>query len=454
MDPLEAGVYGDRVVALLERAFEKLTVKYGFKPTSPTVVEIFPDQKDFAVRTFGVPGGDGYLGVCFGRVITAPSPASPRATGHSWEATLWHEFTHTITLSITHNRMPRWLSEGISVHEEQQANSAWGQRFRPQHAARLLSGECTPVDEMSNAFRSGGGADLDFAYFQAGLIVDWMVSKSGMEGLKGLLADLSQGAEINASIVKRFGPMAKVNAEFLLYAANWVRKTAGSLTWKAAVNPRPTAGGTVAVATSQNSAPVYEELLASGRRSLLKDDLDAARSTLEAAMNGAPTVRDPEGVYPVLAKVYRRLGLEKEETQVWERGLELMADLPGAHERLAELYALRTDWTALERLGQRSLGVSPMSLPVIELLLKAQEANGHSVEAAASCQKALALDPGRAPLWHSRWGRLLETTAPAAAREHLLEALEANPRDRNALQALARLSASAPKAAPSEAKKP
>ena len=39
------------------------------------IVEIFPQRKEFAVRTFGLPGADGLLGVCFGRVITANSPA-------------------------------------------------------------------------------------------------------------------------------------------------------------------------------------------------------------------------------------------------------------------------------------------------------------------------------------------------------------------------------------------
>ncbi len=42
----------------------------------PVIVEIFPQHKEFAVRTFGLPGADGLLGVCFGRVITANSPAS------------------------------------------------------------------------------------------------------------------------------------------------------------------------------------------------------------------------------------------------------------------------------------------------------------------------------------------------------------------------------------------
>ena len=95
--------------------------KYGLELKQQTIVEIFPDQKDFAIRTFGLPGGAGYLGVCFGRLITANSPASRLDTGANWEAILWHEFCHVVTLTLTKNKMPRWLSEGISVYEERAA---------------------------------------------------------------------------------------------------------------------------------------------------------------------------------------------------------------------------------------------------------------------------------------------------------------------------------------------
>ena len=55
MSEHEAGLYGDQVMDLLSRARETLTRKYGVELTQPTVVEIFPEQKDFAVRTFGFP---------------------------------------------------------------------------------------------------------------------------------------------------------------------------------------------------------------------------------------------------------------------------------------------------------------------------------------------------------------------------------------------------------------
>ena len=108
-------------------------------------MEIFAKQKDFGVRTFGMPGNPGFLGVCFGCVITANSPASQMPSPANWESVLWHEFCHTVTLTLTKNKMPRWLSEGISVYEERQANPAWGQRMNPSYRSMILDKDLTPI---------------------------------------------------------------------------------------------------------------------------------------------------------------------------------------------------------------------------------------------------------------------------------------------------------------------
>ena len=50
-------------VELLKRARKTLCEKYDVKLDVPIVIEIFPKQKDFDVRTFGMPGvARGYLG--------------------------------------------------------------------------------------------------------------------------------------------------------------------------------------------------------------------------------------------------------------------------------------------------------------------------------------------------------------------------------------------------------
>ncbi len=138
MDEREAEIYGGRVLKLLAEAKQVLCEKYDVSPRAPIIVEIFPQQKDFAIRTFGLPGGEGFLGVCFGRVITANSPASQGATPSNWESVLWHEFCHAVTLEKTKNRMPRWLSEGISVYEERQRDPSWGQSMTPIYREMML----------------------------------------------------------------------------------------------------------------------------------------------------------------------------------------------------------------------------------------------------------------------------------------------------------------------------
>ena len=57
---------------------------------------------------------------------------------------------HVVTLELTHNKMPRWLSEGISVYEELQENPTWGQRMTPRYRQMILDGELTPVGELSS----------------------------------------------------------------------------------------------------------------------------------------------------------------------------------------------------------------------------------------------------------------------------------------------------------------
>ena len=177
MDAREADLYGPRVLALLKRAQKTLCEKYGVTLPGPVIVEIFPQKKEFAVRTFGLPGADGLLGVCFGRVITANSPASQGEHPSNWEAVLWHEFCHVVTLSKTHNKMPRWLSEGISVYEEGQQDPAWGRALNPQFRAMILGDDLTPLSQLSAAFLAPKSAlHLQFAYFESALAVEFLVA--------------------------------------------------------------------------------------------------------------------------------------------------------------------------------------------------------------------------------------------------------------------------------------
>ena len=201
MSQNEADIYGQQVLDLLVDAEKKLTKKYQVKIQKPVFVEIFPRQQDFAIRTFSMPGGAGFLGVCFGRVITMNSPAAQGASLTNWKSVLWHEFCHVVTLQKTKNKMPRWLSEGISVYEEQLADPSWGDRMSPEYREMILSDDLTPVSKLSSAFlRAKTGMHLQFAYFESSLVVRFLVEKFGEESVVGILDSLGKGVPINDAI--------------------------------------------------------------------------------------------------------------------------------------------------------------------------------------------------------------------------------------------------------------
>ena len=179
----EADLYGDRVLELLQRARTTLCEKYDVKLDEPIIVEIFPQQKDFAVRTFGLPGGERVPGRLLRPRDHGQQPGvAGRAARRTGRRCLWHEFCHVVTLNKTHNKMPRWLSEGISVYEERQADPTWGQSMNPQYREMILSGETDAGEpaELGVPRAAKSPLHLQFAYYESSLVVEYLVEQYGL----------------------------------------------------------------------------------------------------------------------------------------------------------------------------------------------------------------------------------------------------------------------------------
>src|SRR5690606_21672611 len=150
-----ASVLREHALPLARRALATLASRYGVEVEGPILVEIFPRHDDFAVRNVGLPGMVGALGACFGKVVTLDSPRARPPGSFNWQATLWHEMAHVVTLQLSENRVPRWLTEGISVYEEKRARPEWGREMEMRFAEALESGELLPLAELNRGFMSG-----------------------------------------------------------------------------------------------------------------------------------------------------------------------------------------------------------------------------------------------------------------------------------------------------------
>ena len=193
----EAPVLADYAVALAHQALDTVSKRYDFTPKGPILVEIFPKHDDFAVRTAGLPGMIGALGVCFGRVVVMDSPRARPPGEFQWEATLWHELAHVVTLQMSNYRVPRWLTEGISVYEEKLHRAEWGRGMDMQFASMLSDGETLKLRDLNSAFTDP--RKISLAYFQASLLVEHIVSTYGDAGLHKLLRAYAQGLDTDAA---------------------------------------------------------------------------------------------------------------------------------------------------------------------------------------------------------------------------------------------------------------
>jgi len=430
MEAREADIYGPLVVDLLSRAKEQLCGKYDTTVADPVIVEIFPKQEDFAIRTFGLPGGAGFLGVCFGRVITANSPASQAATPTNWQATLWHEFCHVVTLQKTNNKMPRWLSEGISVYEERQANATWGQTMTPEYREMILGDALTPVSKLSGAFLSPPSPmHLQFAYYESSLVVEYLVERYGMERLQRILVDLGAGMSINDALHRYAGSIDALDHEFAEYARNRARQLAPDADWEKPDLPEDVSLDELAawIAKHPNS---YSGLQQYANKLLGERRWQEAQMVLEQLRKLFP---GSIAVASMLARVQRELKDVAAETATLQMIAELSADHTVAYQRLVDLATQREDWDEVRKNGERLLAVNPLLPGPHRSLVQAAEHLQDDRLVTTSLNALLRMDPIDPADMHYRLGCALRRMGnlPGAKRQILLS-LEEAPRFRAA----------------------
>jgi tetratricopeptide (TPR) repeat protein len=199
----ETAVLREYAIPLAHDALKTLSAKYQFTPKGPVLVEIFPVHDDFAVRNLGLPGLIGALGACFGRVVSIDSPHARGPGTFSWQATLWHELAHVVTLQMSNQRVPRWLTEGISVYEEGEARPEWGRDMEVPFAMAIERGQILKLKDLNSGFTKPD--TIAIAYFEASLLVDHIVKSRGEAALRQLLLTYGAGVEGDAAIQKGLG---------------------------------------------------------------------------------------------------------------------------------------------------------------------------------------------------------------------------------------------------------
>lgn len=188
----EADVLRPYFQEVMDHAMATYERKYKYKLSKPVQVEVYPDHEDFAVRTQGLPGL-GALGVTFDNYIAMDSPSGRPPGEFHWASTLWHEMSHVYVIAMTNDRVPRWFTEGLAVHEETATYPDWGDRLSPEIIAAIRDKKLLPISEIDRGFvHPTYQAQVVVSYFEAGKICDYIVQRWGDQKILDMIHEFAK----------------------------------------------------------------------------------------------------------------------------------------------------------------------------------------------------------------------------------------------------------------------
>ena len=439
----DADLLAPYVELLAEQAYDSLASRYAYRAEAPIRIEIYRSHEDFSVRTVGL-SGLGALGVSFGRVIAMDSPAARRVGEFNWGSTLWHELGHVFTLGATGGRVPRWLSEGLSVYEERRARPSWGEEPSPLFIATYSAGQLPKVSRLNDGFmRPTFPAQVPLSYFLASMVGEMIETERGIGAIRGMLDGYRRGLTTE----RVFRDVLKVEpAAFDDQFDKWLRQRFAK--HFEAVKPaaplalggrREPGAGTVPI-----TGPFLESL-ERGRTLLGEGKVDEAIVELKKAKEMFPEYAQSDGPYALLAQAYEMKNDKK------AAAAELQAMTVINEEAFVENMAAATAMLELgDRAGalsalDRAVWINPFDATAHQRLAELAAQMSERRTAIRERRALLALDPtDRVEALYQLALAYTEAGDLVSARREVLRALEQAPNYSKAQDLLLRIRSSRP----------
>lgn len=440
----DAAVLQPYLVPLAEQALAELSKRYAFTPQGPILVEVFPRHDDFAVRTMGLPGMIGALGACFGKVVTMDSPKARPPGTFNWAATLWHELAHVITLQMSGNRLPRWLSEGISTFEETRARPGWGRESELLFAQAHATGRVLPLADLNSGFAKV--ETINLAYQEAAMLVAYLVETRGDEQLRAFVRSFGEGLDDETALRRAYGwTWATLQPEFDAYVARRFGAVAPALTDVDARAPGRTATAADWTTYADAHAGNFRIQMVSATALLRLGDLGAARTTLDRAAALVPFATGEASPWRLLVTT----ALRQERPDDVRRFVEevLARDHTASQTLRQVLTSAREpgDDALRQRVAERMIEIDPFDAAAHSTLGDLALSRGDTQLALRELQAAVDAGPANpADALTSLADARLRTGERERAKQDLLRALETTPRHERAQELLLRIVDGAP----------
>jgi tetratricopeptide (TPR) repeat protein len=199
-DPVIPVYFGE----YLESIHKEVCDAYKHEPKVKTYIEVFPTHDAFSVRTTGSPW-IGTVGASTGRVIALVAPRKGKYTmgAFNWAQVLRHEYTHTVTLSATDNRIAHWMTEGLAVLQEK-SPLRW--EWIPMLNDAVKKKKLFTLENLTWGFvRPRKPQDRALAYAQSFWICEYIDGKYGRPAILKMLEEFRTGRNEEETFQKVLG---------------------------------------------------------------------------------------------------------------------------------------------------------------------------------------------------------------------------------------------------------
>jgi tetratricopeptide (TPR) repeat protein len=431
----EAPVIADDALDMLTEALDQLQREYKTDVGSPINVQMFDNHDDFMVRSIGLPGNIGHLGICFGPLVTMDSPSVRKKESGNWRSVLWHEFAHVITLHKTKHRMPRWLSEGISVYEEIKHAPAWGQTMEAGYKVHVAHEPMPGLSDLETFFtQPKSPGHLQFGYFLAGEFVKSYVDAFQFDSLVDTLDRIGQGEPTLKALASSAGvSQRKVDAAFKSHLKQRLAPYDNL-----PEPPKPEDPSTEEPRhpfTIQGGHPLFKDTdapftkaMRNAAQAVEAKRWDVAEQEFKRAHELFPEYAGQDGPLPGLVKVYERLGKKEELKQTLNTMLKFDAADFGTCQKLAAIYREENDWTKVMDMGRLGMGIDPFDISMRKDLVEAYRETGHDAHALDTLAILAHLDPVHGADYALQRAELFKKTGQwESAKKEVITVLEETP---------------------------
>lgn len=186
---------GNAIADILEEAYYDIGIDFNFFPEKEITVIIYT-EKEFREVTLA-PGWSGGL---YDGKIRVPS-GGVEISSMKLRQLIYHEYTHALIHSLTKGLCPRWLHEGLAMHEESKLDSE-GEIFKK---VMIRKGDLSGPADIDNLFSSENAERALFAYRSSFTIVKNLIDNYGIHKVAELLHGLGPNVALKESFKQTYG---------------------------------------------------------------------------------------------------------------------------------------------------------------------------------------------------------------------------------------------------------